>query len=342
VLADWEPLGLEASEPHPTGRATLALAGDLMVGRGLDRRLERKPKRAIWRGFGSLLAGVDLLAFNLESALTDSVDKWAGKKFRFRLPPHHAHRALRSLPLPAGRPLVAAVANNHALDFGSTGLTETLETLDGLDITAVGGGPTWHEARAARVVTTTGGVRVGFLAATDHCSCGDVCAWAAGPDRPGVWHVDISGRDWDDALAAVRALDPVVDHLVFSIHWGPNYTAGAPMGWMRDFARALVEAGVDVVHGHSAHMVLPVETVEGRTVLYSTGGLLDDYVDRRYVRNDLGFVALVHLGGPGTSQRLEIAPIRIGSRGGRFAQVLAADDPDHAEVYERAGLAPPE
>ncbi len=327
----WTPESLPASTPTQVS-VTMAFAGDLMVGRGLGHRLDGPSQRPLYQGFEAALAGVDVLAVNLESVLADAPQPWPDKRFHFRLPTRHAERVLA--PLASGRTLVASVANNHALDHGRAGLSQTLATLGELGVPAVGGGATWDQARRPRIVETDRGVRIGFLGLTDHCSCDDVCAWAAGPRASGIWHADLSGGDWDEPLAAVRALDGVVDHVVFSVHWGPNYTLTGPTRWMRDFAAALVDAGADVIFGHSAHQILAVEPIDGKTVIYSPGGLLDDYTDRPLFRNDLGVLVRVTLAPDGT-QETEVVPLKLTRRGGRSVRVLEGGE-DAQEALRRA------
>ena len=43
------------------------------------------------------------------------------------------------------------------------------------------------------------------------------------------------------------------------------------------FARRLIDAGVDVVHGHSSHHPRPIEVYRGKLILYGCGDFLDDY-----------------------------------------------------------------
>ena len=43
------------------------------------------------------------------------------------------------------------------------------------------------------------------------------------------------------------------------------------------FAHGLVQAGVDLVHGHSSHHVRPIEVFEGKLILYGCGDFLNDY-----------------------------------------------------------------
>ena len=56
------------------------------------------------------------------------------------------------------------------------------------------------------------------------------------------------------------------DIVVVSLHWGTNWGEQIPDEQVR-FAHRLVDAGVDVVHGHSSHHPRAAERVGGGLVL---------------------------------------------------------------------------
>jgi poly-gamma-glutamate synthesis protein (capsule biosynthesis protein) len=67
------------------------------------------------------------------------------------------------------------------------------------------------------------------------------------------------------------------DVFVASLHWGGNWGYEIPRDQI-DLAHRLVdEAGIDVVHGHSAHHPKGIEVYAGKPVLYGCGDFLDDY-----------------------------------------------------------------
>ena len=66
------------------------------------------------------------------------------------------------------------------------------------------------------------------------------------------------------------------DVVVASIHWGSNWGYDVP-ATHTDFAHRLIDAGVDVVHGHSSHHPRPIEVYQGKLILYGCGDLIDDY-----------------------------------------------------------------
>lgn len=304
-----------------------------MLGRGVDLRLGNR-SRSPWRRLRPALQGVELFGFNLECAITDAPPWGSWKKFRFRLRPAAADRALESFPVPAKASVFASIANNHVLDFGPVGLADTLATLDRAEIAHAGSGADATEAWRPAVITTASGARVGVLAVADHCGCLRMSQWVAGRSQPGLAYLDLSSERWHPLLVAVASLEPAVDLLVVSLHSGPNYLSGDPPGWLRRLARALIEAGADVVWSHSPHQVLPLEQIRGRHVIYGTGGLIDDYNRRPEYRNDLGLILRLTVA-PGGRQSAEVVPLRIRTTG---PELLDPDDPDHAEVLRRAGV----
>ena len=217
---------------------TLALAGDVMLGRLVNRTIAERGWAYPWGDLLPVLRGVDLFFVNLECALTSHTERWSDgsyKPFYFRADP----TAVETLKL--GRVAFAALANNHARDYGDPGLLETERVLDGAGIAHAGAGP--GRARAsAPAWLAVGECRVGVVAFADHPA-----TWAATPDAPGINYTPVSLAP--DRFATVeRAIAEArrqADLVVFSIHWGPNMRP-RPTGAFRDFARRVVEAGADV------------------------------------------------------------------------------------------------
>jgi hypothetical protein len=157
------------------------------------------------------------------------------------------------------------LANNHALDWGTAGLEETLDTLEGAGVEIAGAGRDLGEATVPAVLRVPGKERV-LVFAFGARSSGIPAEWAAADGRPGVSFVpDLSG----DTVQG--------DLVVASIHWGPNWGYAVPREQRRFAHRLIDEAGVDVVHGHSSHHPRGIEVYRGRPIIYGCGDLLNDY-----------------------------------------------------------------
>jgi poly-gamma-glutamate synthesis protein (capsule biosynthesis protein) len=156
-------------------------------------------------------------------------------------------------------------------------------------------------------------------------SSGVPLEWAAGEERPGI---DLVGDFSDAAASAVgdrlRRWKQAADIAIVSIHWGDNWGYDVPDAHRR-FARALIDAGADVIHGHSSHHPRPIEIYRGRLILYGCGDLLNDYegiCGYEEYRDDLGLLYFAAVS-PALPMALEMVPMQI--RGFRLRRASPDD-----------------
>ena len=293
----------------------LALAGDTMLGRKVAAALDETPPEALVAPeVVEIARAADLFVLNLECCVSERGSPWPapGKPFFFRAPP----RAVETL-VHLGVDCVT-LANNHALDFGTPALLDTLDHLGRAGIAAVGAGPDAGRARRPAVLQA-GGFRLAVLGVTDHPA-----DFAAGPGRPGVAWADLASGVPGWLADAVRDAGAGADAVLVTPHWGPNMTR-EPLPYVRSAAAGLVEAGAALVAGHSAHVF---HGVAGR-VLYDLGDFLDDYAVDSRLRNDLGLLFLVTLDDRGPV-RLEAVPLHLG-----YCRTTLATGQDAAWVRRR-------
>lgn len=284
----------------------LFLGGDVMLGRGVDQILpnpgdprlrERsvrdartyvelaeaangpipRPVDHCWP-WGDALAALehlqpDVRLVNLETSVTRSDDFALAKAVHYRMNPDN-------LPaLTAARPDVCSLANNHVLDFGISGLEETLAALRGATIPFVGAGRDATEAARPAIIhidSPGDGGRV-LVFAFGTTSSGVPATWAATADRPGICFLpELSDRTAAATTALVSRFKRPGDLVVVSLHWGSNWGYQLAGRQIR-FAHRLIDGGVDLIHGHSSHHPRPIEVYRDRLILYSCGDLIDDY-----------------------------------------------------------------
>jgi poly-gamma-glutamate synthesis protein (capsule biosynthesis protein) len=321
---------------------TIFMCGDVMTGRGTDQVLphagdpelhESHVKDArgyvtlaekangpipqpvafdyIWGDALPELARVapDLRVINLETSITSSDDYWQGKRIHYRMSPEN-------IPcLTAAGIDCCSLANNHVLDWGYSGLVETLEMLRKAGVTGVGAGQNLEQAEAPAVMPIEGKGRV-IVFSFGSPSSGVPFPWAALPDKPGVNLL----RDWSDRTiqyikGQVEAVKQPGDIVLVSIHWGGNWGYDVPQAQMT-FAHKLIDrAHVDVIHGHSSHHVKGIEVYKDRPILYGCGDFLTDYEGiggYEEYRDDLGLMYFASVE-PSTGKlgRLQMTPTRI-------------------------------
>lgn len=325
---------------EPSGTTRIALAGDVMIGRGIDQIMRRPVSPELYEGWtrsalryvelaearsgplprgvdqsyvwGETLsqladAAVDVRIVNLETSLTSRGEPWPGKGIHYRAHPENADTLVA-----AGVDAVT-IANNHVLDWSRPGLEDTIDTLADLGVGHTGAGRGREEAWQPEPVCT-GTVRVVVLGLGTPTSGIDP-AWAAQQGRPGVAMVERLSRAWVDEVG--EALDRIRqsgDMIVVSIHWGPNWGYRVPEAH-RGFARDLIDdVEVDIVHGHSSHHPLGFEVHRDRLILYGCGDLITDYEGiqgHEEYRPELGAWYLVEMDARGVLQSLSLLPTRV-------------------------------
>ena len=267
-----------------------------MLGRGVARELDQDPARPLFSDdLAAATAAADLFVLNLECCVSERGSPWPDprKPFFFRAPPR-ALNALAALGVDC-----VTLANNHALDFGSEALLDTLDHLEAAGIAHVGAGADAAEARGARVIERNR-FRLRVVAASDHPR-----DFAAAPGRPGIAFAPLESEGVPDWLRDAARPGPDADAVLVSPHWGPNMTP-EPVPHVRRAAATLLEAGATLVAGHSAHVF---QGVAGR-VIYDLGDFIDDYRVDPGLRNDLGLLFLVTLD-PEGPRRVEALPLKL-------------------------------
>lgn len=334
---------------------TLFLCGDVMLGRGVDQILPhpgdptlREPYirdardyvRLAEAGSGSVPrpAGFawpwgaaleileecapDVRLVNLETAVTRAGAFEPGKGIHYRMHPSNLGC------LQAIRPDVCALANNHVLDFGREGLTETLGALARAGIATAGAGRNAGQARRPAAVPLAGGGRVlvfSFALPTSGVPHG----WAATEHRAGVDFVPDTTEESALAVTArIRHEKRPGDLVVVSVHWGSNWGYEVPPDHRR-FAHALVDGGADLVHGHSSHHPRPLELYREKPVLYGCGDFINDYegiTGYEQYRDDLRLMYLISVNrGTGRALQVRMVPLRS-----ERLRLLRASPPDSA------------
>lgn len=253
---------------------TLVLGGDIMLN-GIS------PKTKPFEKVTEVFREADVAIANLEIPLTRSKTLTSRKsateikartQFVLRADPKHIE-GLKE----AGFDVVS-LGNNHAMDYGWSGLSETLGLLESAGIRWAGAGQDWASAVESAVVTTRDGTRVALVSylafVTERAmrKC-----WPARTSGPGIAVLPLGGVVGKAAkerlIAIVQRARQDADFVIVALHWGVEKQT-VPIPYQVSLGRGFAEAGADVVWGHHPHTLQGTELYDGVPILYSTGNLV--------------------------------------------------------------------
>lgn len=285
--------GPTTSLPPLSPDITLAFAGDVHF-TGRTAGLLDDPATA-FGPIASTLAAADVAMVNLETAITGRGAE-EPKEFHFRAPP------ISLDALAAAGVDVASLANNHAVDYGTRGLRDTLEAASSGRLPVVGIGQDAAQAYAP-YRTEVRGVGLAFFAASQ-VPDRTYQAWTATGTSAGI----ASTADQERLLAGVRESSAAGDVVVVYLHWGIEGDA-CPTTGMADLAAALAEAGADAIVGTHSHLMLGAGWLPGSTayVAYGLGNFV--WWRTQAVSDDTGVLTLTVRDGVVASAELTPAVI---------------------------------
>ncbi len=252
----------EENEGH--GPVTLAFTGDVNLADDWENMLAfrvRDPGGAAGSAVSpellSRMRAADIFMLNNEFCFSDRGTKAQGKRYTFR-----AATANVRLYKDLGADIVS-VANNHVFDYGEEAFLDTLSTLDAAGIRYAGGGKDLLEAMRPRYFHA-GGMKLAYIAAAE--TAGYLFTPAAKNNSPGL----LSCYEDDALLKSVAAARKNADWVIVYLHWGVEYEV-YPEPRQAELARALVDAGADIITGAHPHVLQGIEFYAGKPIAYSLG-----------------------------------------------------------------------
>lgn len=290
----------------------LIITGDVVLARGIDKRIGQGDDSILGRDVLSLFEDKDICLINLECPITDSTEPgWS--HFPTLKAGSRAFPVIQNLNVD-----VASLANNHIKDYGDKGLNDTIAILEANGITWTGAGKIPKEANAP-VVINKNECSVGILALAQK----EIAA--VGRRRSGAGLLTEK-----TAIRSIRKLSRVSDITIAYLHFGPEFYEYPTPDQVR-LSRALVDAGANLVIGHHPHVVQGYEYYKDGFIAYSLGNFI---FDMKPVGNTSSRVGMVVKAGMDKKKIRDIQIIFVETAHGR-TDVLNDEDGLRAEEYVR-------
>ncbi len=297
---------------------TLAFVGDIMLGRLVNKFANNYGFRYPMDNVAPVLNKADLVFGNLECAITSHEKQWPHTKaFYFHADPI----AVDTLKY-AGIDYVS-LANNHVLDYQEQGLFDTIKHLDKAGIAHAGAGKNVEEAER-HALLSAGEMKIAVLSFADHPE-----DFKATESKPGINYTEISaGEKFGRIELSIEKAREYSDLVVFSAHWGPNMRQRPTKDFIK-FAHAVIDAGADIFHGHSAHIFQGIEIYNKKPIFYDCGDFVDDYYVGPGEKNDQQLIFSVKTENK-VIKEIELVPLYI-----NMCQVNLAEYEIYDEIAER-------
>jgi len=190
------------------------------------------------------------------------------------------------------------IANNPVMYHGLGCFMRHLDVLDESGVAYAGGGRNLAAARKPAIIERNG-TKIAFVART---SVGLLTAGAA-DEKPGVARFGVkvayepreralevpgcapyvrtfpSAKDRDALAEDIKAARSQADVVVLSWHWGVSPATGGVgdlATYQVEMGRFALDAGADMIIGHHAHVLQPIEVYKGKPIVYSIGNYVHD------------------------------------------------------------------
>lgn len=280
------------------GRTVSVLgAGDILVHPELWDQARRDGGGEL--DFGPMLAPVretvssaDLALCHLETALAPPGGPYIGfPKFSV---PQEVVKGIKGVGYDG-----CSTASNHTIDQGYDGVKRTLDALDKSNLGHTGSYRTKRDSRIAKIYQAKG-VKIGHLSYTKSFN-------GLRPPADKEWvakliDAKVIRRD------AAAARDAGAEIVVVSLHWGTEYEHEPDVDqqtWARQIAAI---DDVDVVFGHHAHVVQPVERIGDTWIVYGMGNQIARHAEPVNANRD-GAMTRVTFGPAGETKRWKVVAI---------------------------------
>lgn len=260
-------LELTPITPPPRPAFTIAFTGDLLLHMPVNYAAASYGDasglaydfRPMFTEVRDLLTAADLAICHLEVPLNPSSTNLSG------YPTFQAPAELADAIVDAGYD-GCSIASNHSFDQGEQGVLNTISVLESRGLGYAGMASDAADQEHIQTYEVDG-VQLAHLSYTYGLN-----GFSLPASKP--WLVDLIDADDIEADAA-RARAEGADVVIVSLHWGTEYSP--PDSFQRSIGPPLLASdNIDLVVGHHAHVVQPIDEINGEYLIYGLGNFLSN------------------------------------------------------------------
>jgi poly-gamma-glutamate capsule biosynthesis protein CapA/YwtB (metallophosphatase superfamily) len=295
---------------------TLTAGGDLLPG----SEITPQTTKHLWDDIKEFYFGADAVYANLETPFAASQQVGNAPKSGITdAPKLNGTAEMFDRFVNGGKGITFfSTANNHCLDAGESGLTETLDFLDSRGYPHVGTARTPEELDEIPIIEKNG-IKIAFIAYTFSLNGKNP---SAGKEYM-VNYIRLNKPDADISLIRQHALSARqngADIVIVCLHWSLEFESYPIENVIHMGHRVLNETGADVILGNHAHVIQPLEKYhfidpfsgeeKDGLIAYSLGNLVSDF-NTKNCRTSLLLKIIFAKGTQAGKQKTVIGSLRL-------------------------------
>ncbi len=156
------------------------------------------------------------------------------------------------------------ICNNHIMDAGPEGLSDTLAIAKEKNVKTIGAGMNLSEAMAPIILNEAGGIGMFGVGYQRACR-------KAGDDAAGCF----SWSDMENIKRTIEEIKKTCRWCIVVAHGGEEFTS-LPNRYVRKRYMDYLSMGADIVVSHHPHVPMNYETFPGKAIFYSLGNFIFD------------------------------------------------------------------
>ena len=251
----------EEKDTHPYD-FTVCFAGDINLAENWGTTIfmdsqQNGIKDCISQELLEYMQDADIMCLNNEFTYSTNGEPLAGKAYCFRANPERVE-ILKEMGVD-----VVKLANNHAYDYGSQSLLDTMDTLKNAGIEYVGAGSNLEEAMTP-VYIEVDGKTVAFVAASRAEK--NIMTPQATETEPGI----LRCYETDLFVETIKEAKENADFVLAYVHWGTEYSYELEDVQLIT-GKEYLDAGADVIIGAHSHCLQGMEYYDDKPIIYSLG-----------------------------------------------------------------------
>lgn len=272
--------------------AQFTFVGDIMLGRSIKTKSELNNYEDIFKDVSYLWKDSQYVSGNIESALLDNPEEFEKSDKEIHL---YAETKVANLLKNNGFTM-ANLSNNHLGDFGRQGVISTINAVKSAGLNYVGAGENIDDA-ATYDIQDINGIKVATIGISDIVPKD----FSASRTEAGILSTMYPSYN-----RLVYEASQEADLVVVNLHWGVEYGVDETEE-QEKIAKALIDAGADVIIGSHPHVLQPIQTYKDGIIFYSMGNFVFDQGWSR-TKDSIVLNYYINEKGEGT---FEVVPVRI-------------------------------